>query len=118
MNAFWKAASWSALVLLDELVGDPDLLQPRERDQRGDDQAPEAVLGDRQERRDRDPLEEAEDADPDLEQRVDDRPPSRVLAQAAPLEREAVGQRLDRGVDGLVLDDARGGWRELRHGAR
>jgi hypothetical protein len=74
------------LGLLDELVRDADLLEPRNRHQRGDQEPPNAEFLACEECGDNQPAEEAEACKPYLKGGVDEHAACGVLAQPAAAE--------------------------------
>src|SRR5204862_2738567 len=98
------------LVLLDVFVADAELLEPRKRDQRGDENAPDAELRPRKEGGDQEAPQEAESGDRDLERGVDQRAAHCVLAQRPALQVDAL---LDRRIGRDVVPAHVLRWRRL-----
>ena len=102
------------LALLDVLVGDPDLLEERERDQGREDQGPEPEVGCSDERGDREVSRQPDRRDPRAEPGVDqDTPgglrregPSADVLAAGPEDQVGLPDRRQRqrGVGDRLLD--------------
>ncbi len=90
------------LVLLDVGVRDAHLLEPRQRPEADEQDAPDAVVRRREEEREQKAAGQPEQADHHREAAVDQRAARRVLAQAAPPQVEAPGRHRARACHKLL----------------